>query len=431
MVLQPALRSAGVRVVAAWSRTPRTNQWRTGQLPRGLREAELVILAVADSAVMPLCAQLALERLIGPGQLVVHLAGALDLEPLLAARAAGAKVGSIHPLRAVPPGSRADALAGSWCGIEGSDAIATAQLELLAQTLGMSPIHVAGNRALYHSAAVLAGGGMVALFAEATRAFCAATGATEEAARAALLPLSRGAIETLAARTPGAALTGPLVRGDAGTVATHLKALVGLDWRAASLYEVLSLAGLRLAREAGRINQEAVEALQTALGVGHDEAATPPPGLTKAPEVSFIAGQGIVFGSDAEPANDPGHGHDHDHGHTHGHAHGHAHDHGHAHAAGHGHDHDHDDGEVHTHEQGPLKANAVPPKAAAKKAAPKAKPAAVKAPAAAKATVAKAPAAVKAAAVAKAPAPNKASAKAAAKPAAKASAKKPVGKTKR
>jgi predicted short-subunit dehydrogenase-like oxidoreductase (DUF2520 family) len=336
MVLQPALRSAGVRVVAAWSRTARTTQWRTGQLPRGLREAELVILAVADAAVMPLCAQLALERLIGPGQLVIHLAGALDLEPLLAARAAGAKVGSLHPLRALPPGSRADALAGAYCGVEGSDPVATAQLELLAQTLGMTPVPALGNRALYHSAAVLAGGGLVSLFSEATRAFCAATGVTEEAARAALLPLARGAVETLAARTPGAALTGPLVRGDAGTVRAHLKALVALDWRAASLYEVLSLAGLRLAREAGRIDAEAVAALQTALGVGHDEGATPPAGLEKPPEVSFIAGQGIVFGSDAQPANEPAH----DHAHSHGHARSNEHD-GHSHAHDHGHAHEH------------------------------------------------------------------------------------------
>ncbi len=400
MVLQPALRSAGVRVVAAWSRTARTTQWRTGQLPRGLREAELVILAVTDAAVMPLCTQLARERLIGPGQLVVHLAGALDLEPLLAARAAGAKVGSIHPLRAVPPGSRADAFAGAACGIEGSDPIATAQLELIAQTLGMSSIHVAGNRALYHAAAVLAGGGMVSLFAEASRAFCAATGATEEEARAALLPLARGAIETLASRTPGAALTGPLVRGDAGTVAAHLKALVGLDWRAASLYEVLSLAGLRLAREAGRIDQEAVEALQTALGVGHDEAATPPPGLARAPEVSFVAGQGIVFGGDGDPANEPAHAH------THGHPHG--------------HEHSHQHGDAPDHDHGPLKANPVPEKAAGKQAAaPKKAPSRPPAP---KAAVVKAPASK--------PAARTATAKKAARPATKGDSRKPVAKKK-
>ena len=333
MVLQPALRSAGVRVVAAWSRTARTTQWRTGQLPRGLREAELVILAVADSAILPLCAQLASERLIGPGQLVIHLAGALDLVPLYAAQALGARVGSLHPLRTVPPGSRADALAGATCGIEGSDEIATAQLGLIAQTLGMTALPVVGNRALYHSGAVLAGGGMVALFAEATRAFRAATSVTEEEARAALLPLARGAVETLAARAPGAALTGPIVRGDAATVRAHLAALVGLDWRAASLYEVLSLAGLRLAREGGRINQDQVEALQTALGVGHDEAATPPPGLVKEPEVSFVAGEGIVLGGHAEPANDHAveHGHGHEHAHPHGHDHAHPHQHSHEH----------------------------------------------------------------------------------------------------
>ena len=308
-VLLPALRSSGVRVVAAWSRTARSAQWRTGGLPRGLREAELVLLAVSDTAVEPLCAQLAAERLIGPGQLVVHLAGALDLAPLAAAREAGARTGSLHPLRTIPPGSRADALAGAACGVEGSDDEAREQLVLLAQALAMTPLVVRGDRALYHAAAVLAGGGQVALFAEAQRAFRAASGATEEEARTALLPLAKGALESLVGRSPGAALTGPVVRGDVDTVKSHLAALVALDWRAASLYQLLSLSSLRLSREAERLDAGAVAGLQAALGVDGDEASQPPQGLAP-------PGPALSFGA-ADAASIPAaHSHTHD-GHDH------------------------------------------------------------------------------------------------------------------
>ena len=102
------------------------------------------------------------------------------------------------------------------------------QLSDLARRLGMHPIATRGrSRALYHAAAVLAAGGQVALFAEAVRAFRAATGATEPAARAALLPLTLGALEQLRTHPPARAITGPAVRGDRATIRAHRKALPG------------------------------------------------------------------------------------------------------------------------------------------------------------------------------------------------------------
>ncbi len=265
MVLLPALRTVGVRVVAAWSRTPRTPQWRSGPLPRGLREAELLLLSVADGAVGPLCAQLVAERLVGPGQIVAHLAGALDLSPLAPALAAGAKVGSLHPLRAIPPGSRADAFSGAAAGVEGSDDDVRGLLGALAQSLQMLPLAAAGSRALYHAAAVLAGGAQVALFAEAVRAFQAATGSSEPEARAALLPLAKGALDALAAREPAQAITGPVPRGDAETLTLHLRALESHDARTAALYRQLSRAALELSRQGARASDAQLAPIDAAL----------------------------------------------------------------------------------------------------------------------------------------------------------------------
>lgn len=281
--LVPSLRRANLRVVAAWSRNPHPGQWRSGPLPRALREAQLVFLAVADAAVADLCERLAAERLLGPGQLVAHLAGTLPLAVLEPARRAGARTGSLHPLRAVVANGPPDALKGASASVAGSDDEARAVLEAVAHALGMTPLVVDDrSRALYHAAAVLAGGAQVALFAEAVRAFQLATQAPEPEARAALLPLALGALNALFGRTPAAAVTGPVVRGDAETVSAHRAALAEAGGGLLEIYDALAQTSLRLAREGGRAPEESLAHVEAALG-GAAAASAPPPA---APEIS-------------------------------------------------------------------------------------------------------------------------------------------------
>ena len=207
-----ALPRAGVRITARWTRSA------GGPIPP-LSSAEVIFLAVSDAAVAPLAAGLLVRR----GQLVAHLAGALDLGPLAAARRKGARTGSMHPLRAF---TRGDQFRGAAAGIDGSDASARGQLSHLARRLGMTPLEAGGrSRALYHAAAVLAAGAQVALFAQAVRAFRKATRSSEPAARAALLPLALGALEKLRREPPARVITGPAARGDTATISAHRKAL--------------------------------------------------------------------------------------------------------------------------------------------------------------------------------------------------------------
>jgi predicted short-subunit dehydrogenase-like oxidoreductase (DUF2520 family) len=212
--LRERLPGAGVKVVATWERS-------SGPKPPPLFEVDVVFLAVPDAAIAQVCGLIE----VGPRQLVVHLAGALSLEPLRAARRKGARVGSLHPLRAFVRGER-QGFAGAAAGIAGSDAATRKQLAALARRLGMNAIATRGrSRALYHAAAVLAAGSQVALFAEAVRAFRKATGASEPQARAALLPLALGALGKLRTHPAAAVLTGPAARGDLETIRAHRKAL--------------------------------------------------------------------------------------------------------------------------------------------------------------------------------------------------------------
>lgn len=205
---------AGVKVLASWSRG-------SGLEPPPLTDVDVVLLAVSDGAVAEVCEKLE----VGKRQLVAHLAGALGLDVLKSARRRGARTGSMHPLRAFVRGRRQD-FDGAACGIDGSGESARKDLSDLARKLGMMPLKASGKaRALYHAAAVLAAGSQVALFSEAVRAFRKATGASEPAARAALLPLALGALEKLKSHRAEEVLTGPAARGDFATIEKHRNAL--------------------------------------------------------------------------------------------------------------------------------------------------------------------------------------------------------------
>ncbi|MGQ0804433.1 MAG: Rossmann-like and DUF2520 domain-containing protein [Actinomycetota bacterium] len=205
-------------------------------------DADLVIVATPDDAIAEAAASLA--RSLRAGALVLHLSGARTLhefDGLLLARPDVA-VGSLHPLQSLPSGEVGRArLPGSWCAVDGPD-----RVEHLALTLGMHPFRVdAADRVRYHATACVASNHLVALLGQVER-LAADAGVPFEA----LLPLVRATVENVDDLGPAGALTGPIARGDAATVAAHLDALPAEE-RAA--YRALAEAALRLA---GRDDRE-------------------------------------------------------------------------------------------------------------------------------------------------------------------------------
>jgi predicted short-subunit dehydrogenase-like oxidoreductase (DUF2520 family) len=229
---------------------------RTG----AVREAAVVLLAVPDAAIAPVAAELARDGAIEPRHSVFHLSGLLDrgaLEPLAGS---GAALGSFHPLQTVSdPGSAPESLRGAYAGIE-ADERALAAGRDLADSLGMTPVTIPrAAKPAYHAGAAIAANYTVVLAAVAERLAISA-GVTPEVARRLYLPLIRGAAANLEIG-PVAALTGPVRRGDAETVAAHLRALRGGD---RELYLLLAREALRLARQAG-LSAEAGDRVAGAL----------------------------------------------------------------------------------------------------------------------------------------------------------------------
>ncbi|HEY0779026.1 MAG TPA: DUF2520 domain-containing protein [Gemmatirosa sp.] len=245
---------------------------RERPFPRALAAADVVLVAAPDTAVAGVLDDLAgAPDDAGPASsaVVLQLSGVRPSDASderLRARVAG--VGTFHPL--VPladPGLGAARLRGAWIGI-GGDPVAVAVATQLAHRLGARTLSVPDDpsaRAVYHAAAVFASNFPVVLAATAERLFAAA-GVDAEGARGAVRHLLASAAANVgAAAETASALTGPVARGDAATVARHLAALAGHP-DADALYRSLARATVDLARGPDPPHRAALERIDTLLG---------------------------------------------------------------------------------------------------------------------------------------------------------------------
>ena len=173
-------------------------------------DAEVVLLTVPDGRIAEVA------RTIPAGPLLGHCSGATGLE-VFGEREAF----SLHPLMSVPTGSSPDVLRGAGAAVDGTGERALGVAYALAAALGMQATRVKPeDRGAYHAAGAIAANFLVALEACAER-LAATTGIT----RAQLAPLVLATAEQWARLGPEAALTGPIARGDEGTVERHRAAI--------------------------------------------------------------------------------------------------------------------------------------------------------------------------------------------------------------
>lgn len=268
--LSLALAGRGLRVEALASRdTPRAQALAdrlSGCLvlePQALAQrCELIFVTTPDDAIATQVQALRWRQ----GQALLHCSGACGLDVLAAAQREGAQIGAFHPLQIFSDGAAAaERLPGSSVAIEAPDERLRTQLEQLALRLQMKPLLLPeGGRALYHAGAGYAASFVLLMLAEA----CAAwreLGFSETQALDALLPLAHGSLDAAAQRGVSAALSGPLVRGDAGVVDAHLRAMQ--DWGPEHLvrYRALAEQQLALLQQAGRLDGEALARLLATL----------------------------------------------------------------------------------------------------------------------------------------------------------------------
>ena len=251
--LAPALARLGCRVSGIASRS-RESAERVAALVPGSRaataqeaadSADAVFITTSDGAIADVAASVAWR----PGQFVVHCSGALTSEPLQPARAAGANVGPWHPFQTFGGGETR--LDGATFGIE-AEGDALAFLERLTEDVGGYALRVPSSaRALYHAASVMSCGYLTTLLHEARTLWVRAGLPPEQAARA-IGRLAETTLANIERDGAGAALTGPISRGDAATVRLHVAAAREAAPELLPLYKEISLRSAQLAREAGR-----------------------------------------------------------------------------------------------------------------------------------------------------------------------------------
>lgn len=256
------LHERGISVVAVASRTPERAREAAvftgaaapvsfGDLPRRSRH---ILIAVADDAVHGVAQALADAG--SSGGIVLQTCGAHGPEVLAPLRKRGVACGTLHPLQTIATPERGVAvLPGSAFAIAG-DPDAVAWATAVVDLLGGRPLRLAETALpLYHAAAVMAGNHLIGLL-DAAVALMEEAGIDQADALPALEPLVRTSCDNALRLGPREALTGPVARGDAGTVSRHLSAMKSVSPLIRELYRVASLQLLELARCRGLPEEE-------------------------------------------------------------------------------------------------------------------------------------------------------------------------------
>jgi predicted short-subunit dehydrogenase-like oxidoreductase (DUF2520 family) len=172
----------------------------------------------------------------------VHLSGLTPVSALAPLAASGCRTGSFHPLQTLPnPEVGAARLSGAWVAVTAEEPLRTT-LHGFARSLGAHPFDLAdGAKALYHAGAAAAANFLLLALTMASDLLGAA-----DVPFAAARPLVEAVVANAFELGPRPALTGPVARGDVGTVAAQLDAVAAAapEWVAPFAASVLHLAGL-------------------------------------------------------------------------------------------------------------------------------------------------------------------------------------------
>lgn len=269
-VLGAALLRAGHTVTAAYAVSAESRARAERLLPgvplkpadEVVREAGLALIATPDDVLEEVVSGLAAADAFSPGQLVVHVCGRFGLEVLQPATRIGALPLALHPVMTFA-GAPEDLqrLTGSTFGVTAPELLRPIA-EALVIDMDGEPVWVPEQaRPIYHAALVYAANNIVTLTASASDLLLQA--GVENPAR--LLGPLLGASLDNALRRGDQAMTGPVSRGDAGSVRAHLEALRQEAPELVAPYIALARLTAERALQAGLLRADQAEGLLEVL----------------------------------------------------------------------------------------------------------------------------------------------------------------------
>jgi len=250
----------GLNVSGIWGRNPEKAREASGfigcsffyDLSDLLEKSDIVFIAISDDAIGYMANRIADTPIDIAGKIFAHTSGSLPSTILDPLRKKGSFISSFHPLQSF--GSResgVELVKKSYIAIEG-DMDAVDVLRDIARKIGAYPFSInTESKVLYHASAVMACNLLYGLYFLATK-LLSLCGVDEEVRDKVLIPLVEGTFENIKKVGPLKALTGPVSRGDIGTLKEHLEAMKreGLEEHM-EVYKVLGSVLVEMARKRG------------------------------------------------------------------------------------------------------------------------------------------------------------------------------------
>jgi predicted short-subunit dehydrogenase-like oxidoreductase (DUF2520 family) len=223
--------------------------------------AQLVFITTPDDTISRVAADVQWHN----GQNVVHCSGAHSVDILEPAKLLGANTGCFHPLQTFAGVDQAiDNIPGSTFAIEAEETLASILKDMATALEGDWVILKAGDKVLYHAAAVIACNYLVTLVKLATDLWQTFEVPPAHATKA-LMPLLRGTLSNIENVGLPNCLTGPIARGDLGTISRHLESLSKQAPSLLGIYKELGRQTVPIALAKGKIDSQRAEELNTLL----------------------------------------------------------------------------------------------------------------------------------------------------------------------
>ncbi len=270
------LLSSGYEIVAIASRSDesikrgveytRAKPFRS--LSQAAAMAECIIISTSDDAIASVCKKITEDGAVTPGKKVIHMSGAGGLDLLESARKSGAHVASIHPIQSFADVTGAiENIPGTTFGITAQEEIKNWSVQIV-KDLGGVPFFVSEkDKPLYHAAACMASNYLVTLMNMVVEVY-KALGLKHDEAMKAFWPLVRGTIKNIENRGTVQSLTGPISRGDIGTVEKHLQAFQTKLPEFLNLYRELGIFTVDIGHRKKTLSDERAKEIKLLLSGG-------------------------------------------------------------------------------------------------------------------------------------------------------------------
>ena len=240
----------------------------TRESSKAVSLANCILICTPDDVINSVCSDIFKDKSKDfKNYYAIHFSGSKSLEVLNSARAAGAEIASIHPLKSFASIEEAiKSLPGTIFGITYSSTESKKMAEFLVKSLGGEIIEVENNKKpLYHAAACVASNYLVTLINYAVLIH-KKMGIKPEDSLKGLMGLVESTVSNIKKMGTEKSLTGPIARGDVGTIKEHVKSFNEFFSKEDSaLYRMMGIETSKIAHQNKWIKESTVDELKEIL----------------------------------------------------------------------------------------------------------------------------------------------------------------------